>query len=224
MFFQQHAWQTPTTQPERQNSYPSAPHIKRPSLGDQAAWPTPNAMDGERGASPGGLPKHKGGVNLREARNWPTPRAEDCEQTGGHAGVPDTPTAASGVWATPNQRDWKDTGPTQGNRNSPNLGTQAHAVGLPDQGNRSTSGKHRDWSTPNAMGGGSVSRGGERVNELLLAGQAGASKLRGALSAKWVTQLQGFPDGWLVVGTEALSKPSATPKSRRSSNSSRVRS
>jgi site-specific DNA-cytosine methylase len=189
MFFQQHAWQTPTTQPERQNSYPSAPHIKRPSLGDQAAWPTPNAMDGERGASPGGLPKHKGGVNLREARNWPTPRAEDCEQTGGHAGVPDTLTAASRVWATPNQRDWKDTGPTQGNRNSPNLGTQAHAVGLPDQGNRSTSGKHR-----------------------------------GSLSAKWVTQLQGFPDGWLVVGTEALSKPSATPKSRRSSNSSRVRS
>jgi hypothetical protein len=137
-----------------------------------------------------------------QVRAWPTPRAEDCEQTGGHAGVPDTPTAASGVWATPNQRDWKDTGPTQGNRNSPNLGTQAHAVGLPDQGNRSTSGKHRDWSTPNAMGGGSVSRGGERVNELLLAGQAGASKLRGALSAKWVTQLMGFPDGWLVVGTE----------------------
>lgn len=29
-------------------------------------------------------------------------------------------------WPTPNQRDWKDTGPSQGNRKSPNLGTAVH--------------------------------------------------------------------------------------------------
>lgn len=29
----------------------------------------------------------------------------------------------SGFWPTPNSRDWKDSGPTQGNRKSPNLGT-----------------------------------------------------------------------------------------------------
>ena len=30
------------------------------------------------------------------------------------------------MWPTPNQRDWKDTGATQGNRKSPNLGTAVH--------------------------------------------------------------------------------------------------
>lgn len=29
-------------------------------------------------------------------------------------------------WPTPNARDWKDTGATQGNRHSPNLGTAVH--------------------------------------------------------------------------------------------------
>lgn len=31
-----------------------------------------------------------------------------------------------GQWHTPNARDWKDTGATQGNRHSPNLGTAVH--------------------------------------------------------------------------------------------------
>lgn len=31
-----------------------------------------------------------------------------------------------GQWPTPNARDWKDTGATQGNRHSPNLGTAVH--------------------------------------------------------------------------------------------------
>ena len=30
------------------------------------------------------------------------------------------------AWPTPNARDWKDTGATQGNRHSPNLGTAVH--------------------------------------------------------------------------------------------------
>jgi len=38
---------------------------------------------------------------------------------------PITKGTESGLWASPNARDWKDTGPTQGNRKSPNLGTQA---------------------------------------------------------------------------------------------------
>lgn len=33
------------------------------------------------------------------------------------------------LWPTPNARDWKDTGPTQGSRHSPNLGTAVHARG-----------------------------------------------------------------------------------------------
>ena len=31
-----------------------------------------------------------------------------------------------GLWASPNARDWKDSGASQGNRKSPNLGTQVH--------------------------------------------------------------------------------------------------
>jgi len=34
--------------------------------------------------------------------------------------------ARRGSWPTPNARDWKDSGPTQGNRKSPNLGTVVH--------------------------------------------------------------------------------------------------
>lgn len=37
--------------------------------------------------------------------------------------------ASSGLWARPQARDWKDSGPTQGARKSPNLGTQAHTAG-----------------------------------------------------------------------------------------------
>lgn len=34
-------------------------------------------------------------------------------------------------WPTPNARDWKDTGATQGNRHSPNLGTAVHQAPPP---------------------------------------------------------------------------------------------
>jgi hypothetical protein len=49
------------------------------NLAMQAAmeWPTPNKMDGDGGASKGGMEKHAGGVNLREACNWPTPTKRD---------------------------------------------------------------------------------------------------------------------------------------------------
>ena len=34
--------------------------------------------------------------------------------------------SAAKWWPTPNKRDWKDSGATQGNRHSPNLGTAVH--------------------------------------------------------------------------------------------------
>jgi len=39
----------------------------------EGMFPTPSAMDGERGASKGGTEKHRGGVNLREACNCKSP-------------------------------------------------------------------------------------------------------------------------------------------------------
>lgn len=66
--------------------------------------------------------------------SWPTATRQDAAQSGAaaystesgrHAGTTLTD-AARGLWASPQARDWKDSGPTQGNRKSPNLGTQAH--------------------------------------------------------------------------------------------------
>lgn len=39
---------------------------------------------------------------------WPTARAEDSESAGAHRGVPDTLTAATRAWATPQSRDYKN--------------------------------------------------------------------------------------------------------------------
>ena len=136
-------------------------------------FPTPNAMDGERGPELRGTKAARGagGVNLREAA----------------------------AWSTPNARDWKDSGPTQGNRKSPNLGTQAHL-----------------WQTPTSADGGSTSRGGDRKGELLLGGQAAQDSRstngnrRGSLSSRWVAQLMGFPSDWCDLPTEVLCALSAT--------------
>ena len=211
---------------------------------------------------------------------WPTATAGDAGMSGS-AGTTLTD-AASGLWARPQARDWKDSGPTQGNRKSPNLGTQAHAwptpkatdwkdgrrgndprhgrqlgqeasiAGLLDQEIRSTNGKRHDWPTPTAHDGGrpggdlrstqggNLSRdaamwttpqahdghgladparhgrfgtkhGGRnlpdhaaavewptpRANRHGAPDSHGKSPIRGALNPAWVTQLMGFPDGWL---------------------------
>lgn len=77
------------------------------------------------------------GRNSRKAAKargmWPTPGASDeknrCSNpamarkrldSGKQIGLE----TAVHLWAAPNARDWKDTDPTQGNRQSPNLGTQ----------------------------------------------------------------------------------------------------
>ena len=92
---------------------------------------------------------------------------------------PHTDEKEYGLWASPQARDWKDSGPTQGNRRSPNLGTQVHTVGLLDQENRSANGKRR-----------------------------------GSLNPAWVTQLMGFPDGWLDTPQPIAAKPSTRSGTR----------
>ncbi len=52
----------------------------------------------------------------------------------------------------------------------------------------------KQWATPNAMDGGSISRGGERKDELLLGGQ-----VKGKLNPRWVAQLMGLDRNWLAV-------------------------
>lgn len=73
------AFQTPTTQPHCQNSYPSDPSRKRPSLAEEAQWTTPNAWDADRGAESEETKAARGagGVNLLEQvkQQWQTPNA-----------------------------------------------------------------------------------------------------------------------------------------------------
>lgn len=124
-------------------------------LRNQLHWPTATAGDAKASGSRSGNPNTKAhpGVSLTDAiqRQWPTLRAEDSEQTGGHRGTPDTLTSASRLWARPQARDWKDSGPTQGNRKSPNLGTQCAGLLAPES--PSTLGKPQDWPTPTAHDG-----------------------------------------------------------------------
>jgi hypothetical protein len=141
-------WQTPSTQPGRRNSYPNAPHVKRPSLEDQA-----------------------NGILTKEEINWPTPNA----------------------------RDWKDTGATQGNRNSPNLGTVVlQQSSPPDQESLNTDGSSQElWPTPTVCG--NHNRKGASKNSGDGLATAVKKKSRGVLNGRWVLQLMGYTSDWCDV-------------------------
>lgn len=155
-------------------------------------WPTATAS-ANANRNTKSCPSHGNGHGFTLAgvvhdQNWPTARAEDSEQTGAHNGTPDTLTSAARQdWFTPQSRDWKDTGPTQGNRKDVNLGVQAH-----------------QWNTPTAgtADAGCRSRSGKRKGELLLADQAAqdspstVGKVPACLNSEWVGSLQGFPPRW----------------------------
>lgn len=113
-------------------------------------------------------------------------------------------------WPTPNARDWKDSGPTQGNRKSPNLGTAVHqwptpksSVSGPDfaRAGRARSGGH-DLATAVAIKNGATGPGARATKD-------GSRKPGGQLNPTWVEWLMGFPIGWTDLG------PSETPSSPR---------
>ena len=84
-------------------------------------WPTPTVTGNfnRKGAS------QKSGDGLETAvKMWPTPKATrrgDCPSERERR-TPDLHSAVK-MYPTPMSRDWKDSGPTQGNRKSPNLGS-----------------------------------------------------------------------------------------------------
>jgi len=55
---------------------------------------------------------------------WPTPHGFSKDGKSNGPSGNELGRAVNQSFATPNARDWKDSGPTQGNRKSPNLGTQ----------------------------------------------------------------------------------------------------
>lgn len=165
--------------------------------GVQSGWLTPQAQVGPHGYRPAGP---NGQLDLDRqvlVAGWPPARAEDSESTGAHRGSPDTLTSAAQVsgWPTPRlpgggmtSADHSDlpgvaalTGWPPPNSANADRGGFATEEGLRE---RMESGHQKNlqevvgiagWCTPNAMDGGQTSRGGDRIGEPLLAGQAQAA-------------------------------------------------
>lgn len=108
-------------------------------------------------------------------------------------------------WPTPQARDWKDTGPSQGNRKDPKLGTQVHWTATQAQGM---------WPTPTAQDAASSGsagyskasgrHGGTTLTDATVGPRGPASrstngKNRARLNHRWVAQLMGFPLDWSDV-------------------------
>lgn len=82
-------------------------------------------------------------------------------------------------WPTPNARDWKDSGPTQGARKSPNLGVMVH------------------WPTPREQMARRAQHHTESRGRSNLEEEVGASVPGGGrLNPSWVAWLMGWPIGW----------------------------
>ena len=133
------------------------PLTSETEYGSSESWATPTTMDKLPPKSAAAL--HKEATQARPGRSkpanlrdqvsnshmWPTPKAHEPGMTAKTTGrgveksthLTTQVALAEGMidrktgrlWPTPNQRDWKDTGATQGNRKSPNLGTMVHQRG-----------------------------------------------------------------------------------------------
>lgn len=125
---------------------------------------------------------------------WPTPRANekgDYQRDRGIKGK-ERPTLSGAVklWPTPNARDWKDSGATQGNRKSPNLGTAIH---FPTP-------RASDGKGARIPGSADKVRARQRTPNL----QEYVSNVAGGtLSPMWVEWLMGYRIGWTELSALA---------------------
>jgi hypothetical protein len=108
------------------------------------------------------------------------------------------------LWPTPQNRDWKDTSSSQGNRKSPNLGSMVH-IAADDR---------KMWPTPAATTANEgeshqswMARRKALIPELQKCGMPLAqaiykddpTKDKQQLNPTWVEMLMGFPIGWSIV-------------------------
>lgn len=183
-------------------------------------WPTARAEDAE---SCGGHNTRQVADSLRAAVTLPTPQASEYKgqsQRGQYspedrltnmvmatAGpqAPDSPNTTGNPpaqWLTPEAQNQEGYQVVNGKR-VPRLGAQVKSWSTPraeersqhnSQDNGQALSRQIQWATPNAMEGGSISRGGDRKDELLLGGQ-----VKGKLNPRWVCQLMGIPANWVAV-------------------------
>jgi hypothetical protein len=148
--------------------------------------PTPNSSDGTHGVGKKLIP----GGKYQSMRNLPTIAARDPNGK---------------IWPTPQARDWKDTGPTQGNRKNPNLGTAVHwptpqARDWKGPSGRSLKGEENDlpnavkyqtFPTPTATDAIKNGKVSPRPRAMGLSETTG-----GSLNPTWVEWLMGWPIGF----------------------------
>lgn len=162
----------------------------RPTNGKESGLlPTIRATDGERGGW-GDLIQAVRGNENSHFRLWRTPQAWNSKQgpksealalkamkTGSNAITLVDQVRHPFMWTTANCRDYKDSGPTQGKRKSPNLGTVVHfptplVGGTGESCHNQISGRFRKAMEPHLPPGG------------------------GQLNPDWVEWLMGWPIGW----------------------------
>ncbi len=164
---------------QRQEYSLRAKSALRTSASASLLWPSARASDGEKGGP--NQSGSKGDLMLPSAVNqWKTPhgfmgQGEKGKYGGGGEFAKQVREVELKNWPT-TARDHKD-GTAQSCRNVPANGLlgrviHQHPSGRPDPAKLSTDGSRPElWATPEGMGGGKTSRGGDRKHELLLSGQ-----------------------------------------------------
>ena len=172
----------------RQQMFPTP--VKSESHGS-AAFKLTDAVQASLGKT---MPKYQQNPQKwEEFQKWPTPTVQDSEQAGGKGCIASSKRGlslhqATQLWPSPNARDWKDSGASQGNRKFPNLGTQVHwTTPVSDDTSHRTK-KYAQGGTPLSM-------------------QAG-----GKLNPTWVEWLMGWPLGWTDLNPLAMDKCHFVPQ------------
>lgn len=206
----------------------SGPRTGEIGCGSRLSWPSVNQFSDSPSANKRANWKALDGNNtLRQAAawsdsKWPTPRASDGRGKGTSSG--DSLPIVVKDWPTPLSADARGSAGV-GKNELPNA--VRNYAGPPAPASPSTNGKLRDWSTPLA----SDSLGEMHQSAKALA-MGFAPRLQdqaretaaGTLNPAWVTQLMGFPDGWLDLPDETLSGLLATQSSPKSPKRSAGRS
>lgn len=136
-------------------------------------WATPAASDGQRG---GTITDKMTGQSLPQMVNTPA------------------------KWPSPNARDWKDSGASQGNRKSPNLGTQVHWP-------TPRAADHKGATSADAMSKAAARGFNPNLPELTAAISGG-----GQLNPTWVEWLMGWPLGWTDLKPLEMDKCHSVPQ------------
>lgn len=208
-------WHTPESHPRTHTprkcahgTVPLANQVQETIKANCGLWPTPNVPNGGRSIKHaemrGGTAYTKDGkkvqVGLESAARetaalWATPRANDAEKRGQIAPDPRNGLPAQALWATPRTADSKGQQVSKERREAGKIDNLSQQV------------KCALWATPttqdakNNAGPSQFNRNSYPLNVEAVAahldGSPDGTEKRGALSARFVSALMGYPTNWL---------------------------